>query len=224
MEVLIGVITCEANVQRADAVRQTWGAACSYPLVYADGKTLGCDDSYEGLPEKVKSLCAYALENGYDWLLKIDDDTMLFPQRLVVPTSGDYIGRVRGALTRLSGYPGSYCSGGAYWLSRRAMEIIAAAPLDPAMTFEDCWVGNVLYHQGVTPISQPHFVAPTHIPKSDYIKNNQQMQVLMQVDNNESPEQMLRWWNGDYDPQPHASGSNRDDFPVGSDMWRARQR
>lgn len=215
-QVLIAVITCEKNRKRADAVRQTWAPGVKHDLVFADGAFLGVSDDYEQLPAKVKALCRYALANGYEWLLKIDDDTILYPDRLRVPTTGDYIGRNRGAS---GGYPHAYCSGGVYWLSKKAMEVIANAALTDDSN-EDRWVGNALAVSGIVPIEEPLFIAPTHIPKSDYLKNDR-IVALMQVDDNESANQMVRWWNGDYDPPAHTQGSSRSDYPVGSVMWKS---
>lgn len=131
-----------------------WGAAVRFFLGRRDGYQpspdevmLPVEDTYEGLPAKTRGICRWAVERGYDWIFTCDDDTYVRPERLL--SSGfeqyDYVGRFRGPS---GGYPAPYCSGFGYWLSRRAMQIVAAQPLSKD-TADDRWIGNVLLTAGI---------------------------------------------------------------------------
>ena len=43
---------------------------------------LDCNDSYQGLIEKVKAVSRYAMDHGYAFFMKIDDDTVVLPEKL----------------------------------------------------------------------------------------------------------------------------------------------
>lgn len=143
--------TCNAYRYRTQAQRETWangieGADLRFFLgggeaQAADEVVLPVDDGYAGLPAKTQAICAWALANGYDYLFKCDDDVYVQPQRLLaVDLKPDYIGRMRGP----SGpFPAPYCSGFSYWLSARAMKIMAEAQPNGDQA-EDRWVGNTL--------------------------------------------------------------------------------
>ena len=151
---------------RVDAVRKTW-ARYMPPFTNADLKffygtlPLGTDrtpsadevflkvaDDYEHLPHKVQAIFKYALDNGYDFVFKGDDDTFIYVDRLMA--SGfehlDYTGFVSIGATNWDN--GGYCSGGSgYWVSKLAMSKIVAAPVDDWA--EDRWVGRVLGQCGI---------------------------------------------------------------------------
>jgi len=38
---------------------------------------LDCGDGYQDLPEKVKAILQWAYDQGYDYVAKLDDDTVL---------------------------------------------------------------------------------------------------------------------------------------------------
>jgi hypothetical protein len=151
---LIAVTTCHVRRHQADAQRLTWVEGVSPELadvrfflgpgqqLREDEVILPVDDSYIGLPEKVKATMGWAREHGYTSVLKLDDDTYTVPKRLFLAgyESYDYVGNFR---CHNGKYPADYASGFAYWLSAKAMGIIADAPLTDD-TFEDRWVGNVL--------------------------------------------------------------------------------
>jgi hypothetical protein len=106
---------------------------------------LAVQDDYLSLPRKVQALCRFALEHyEFDYLFKCDDDTYVSIERLfdLLKERAQYIG---GAEWVREGY----ASGGAgYLLSRRAVELVAGAPV-PADGAEDVWVGRVLSAAGV---------------------------------------------------------------------------
>lgn len=155
MRNLVAVVTCQARTFQADAIRRTWARGADDTLFFVGGELpyrrdqvlLPVDDSYAGLPEKVRALMGWALSNGYDSVLKVDDDVYLSLDRarVALPTWGqyDYAGNFRMQNGR---YPACYASGFAYWLGRRAMEIVAGAELTDD-TMEDRWVGNTLAQQ-----------------------------------------------------------------------------
>ncbi len=179
MKILIAIKTCHRYRERAEAQRQTWiprlvaaipagwavdlkffvgrpgaQAAISGPDVVA----LDCDDSYFGLPEKFKGICRWALAGGYDWIFNCDDDVYIVPDRLLAsldPTAAfDYSGRLRGPS---GAFPAPYASGFAVWLSRRAITILADAPLGPHRR-QDRWVGNILAEHGIRCQRETRFV------------------------------------------------------------------
>jgi len=161
---LIAVVTCHQFRDRADAQRATW-----VPLVTdadvrffvgfehkaqrPDEVVLQTWDCYERLPHKVQAMCRWALANNYSQLFKCDDDVYIWPSRLLAaaPKTLDYVGRVND-LSRTR-----FCSGFGYWLSRRAIEIIAnaATPDDYA---EDRWVGKTLIQAGIRPANDSRYV------------------------------------------------------------------
>jgi hypothetical protein len=192
MKILIAVTTCHMFRGRADACRRTWvkqaGPDYSHPsptnveevwphpvdvkffLGQKDGYTplpdeviVDCPDGYHYLTQKTQLIRKYALENGYDYLWKIDDDAYVRVERLIPLSGPDYIGRLRGP----SGmYPSPYCSGFCYGLSRRSLEVLANCEWKESDDIcEDRWTGNHLLAAGITPTLCPWFVI-THSKKS----------------------------------------------------------
>ena len=108
---------------------------------------LPVSDAYEALPNKTRGICRWAAEHQYDFLFTCDDDTYVVPERLLASNfeHHDYSGRFRGPS---GGYPAPYCSGFAYWLSKRALCIVAEQPLT-ADRADDRWIGNVLHEAGI---------------------------------------------------------------------------
>jgi hypothetical protein len=158
MRFLIGVTTCHKFVERANVQRRTWvpdakAAGIDVRFFVGDGVEapnvldtiyLPVLDDYQHLPLKVQAMFAWGVEQGYDFTLKTDDDTLVRPQNLLKEL-GDYIGHSN----RL------YCSGFGYTLSRRAAEIVSRAKWD-GDPVEDRWVGGVLAAEGITPQDSPN--------------------------------------------------------------------
>jgi Galactosyltransferase len=105
-----------------------------------DEVVLPVDDSYAGLPDKVRHVMRWAITNGYDAVLKVDDDVFVIPKRIPDYENLDYVGNFR---MRNGNYPYDYASGFAYWLGGKALKHIAEAELTDD-TMEDRWVGNTL--------------------------------------------------------------------------------
>jgi hypothetical protein len=191
---------------RVAAVRETWGSKLpdgvdlkffygikdGVPLVTgADEVQLTCPDDYANLPQKTIDLCFWALCHDYDYLLKCDDDTYVWVDR---------------ALSELSSHPGMdyggymggtgkmYVSGGpGYWLSRRAMELVAAHAT-PTTWAEDVIVGETLRIHGIkgTYLPQHHCGLADHW--FDLKRVNDQMVTIHAVD----PQSMRQLWKREH--------------------------
>lgn len=220
---LIGITTCERDREWLQACRDTWlrDLPSDWDMVAVDASFMphGIEDRVENLPAKTQELCRYALANSYRWLLKIDNDCIARPRLFRPPYGRDYAGRLRGKSNPECvpfGVPNDadYCSGGAYWLSSRAMQIIVQSPLTKDIA-EDRWVGNALKPFGIFPVHLAGYVAPTHIPVSDYYLRDQNCIVLMQL---QEPNQMRRAFKGEFDPPPPPMGSRPEHWPEGHPM------
>lgn len=176
MRTLIAVTTCRARRSQADAQRATWAAGLSNVVFFVGGSgpperpdevVLNVDDSYRGLPAKVKGAMSWAGDRGYDAVLKLDDDVYLATSRLPF-YDADYVGNFR---VHNGNYPYDYASGFAYCLSAYAAKIIAEAPLTED-TFEDRWVGNTLGgRRGVRMLDEKRFYCayPTGVEEAKFL-------------------------------------------------------
>jgi hypothetical protein len=144
---------------RIQAIRDTWakdvpsemdlrffyGRSNGSETQLPDEVTLDCPDYYANLPAKVIAICRWAVEQGYDWMLKADDDSYIWPQRALEEVrwkQWDYAGYMA--------HTGSYVSGGpGYWLSNKAMRIIAESTQQTWA--EDMNNGQTLQKHGIKP-------------------------------------------------------------------------
>jgi hypothetical protein len=148
-KVLIAVPSCEADRELVSACKATWADSVNNPcdIVFFTGEILGVPDSYEDLPIKVQAICKWALDRNYDFMLKVDSDTFVWVDRIL--GSGFEQHEYSGYCNPKVAAKDNYASGGAgYWLSKRAMQIVAEASLT-SDTCEDRWVGRVLYDAGI---------------------------------------------------------------------------
>jgi hypothetical protein len=168
MRVLIGIHGSHSQPEQMAAQRETWlanlqGADYKYFVGHPGAKAedelaVDCADGplWEGhqrtwiLNRKTEAIAQYALQGGYDYVFKCDDDTYAFVDRLL--SSGfeahDYAGfmGVHHA-TEVGDY--YWAQGGAgYWLSRRAMAVIVWQGLYRARA-EDFAVGQTLAADGI---------------------------------------------------------------------------
>lgn len=105
----------------------------------SDEVFLDCGDNYTSNPEKMKGICAWALAHGYDFILRCDCDTFLYPDRIITRDL---------PLWSLSDYSGSipegyqFHPGGCMFLSARAMRLV----IDARVTSwaDDKWIGQVM--------------------------------------------------------------------------------
>lgn len=183
MRRLIAVVSCHqyeyfdagaahsngANVERAAAIRNTWFKEwqeefrnqIDLKFFYGWGAErcpdvdevfLDCPDDYKHLPVKVQNIFEWALQNGYEQVLKIDDDVFLYVDRLMDNLGiDDYRGY------EIEAVIGKYASGTAYWISRRAMEIVANTQWNPADWAEDKFVGETLSRNGISLVHDHRF-------------------------------------------------------------------
>lgn len=132
MKPLIGIASCHVNRLYANSQRDSWikdapeGLDIKFFLgdpnlndARSDEVYLGVGDGYRDCSAKSIEQCKWALEHGYTHMLKADLDTLIFPGRLM--NSGfekhDFVG------TNHS--DGTVSGGAGYWLSKKAMEVIA---------------------------------------------------------------------------------------------------
>lgn len=114
-----------------------------------DEVILDVDDDYRSLCAKMRAACQWADAHDYDFVYKSDDDAYVVPERLRLSefAQNDYTGRVRGPS---GAFPAPYCSGFGYWLSRKAIKIIASSLLN-GDDAEDRYVANTLLAAGIRP-------------------------------------------------------------------------
>ena len=210
MKLLLGIFSCHrydyhfddqcmkdwyirTDVDRVSALRDTWlrDVDCDYKIFYGRGANrepladeifLDAPDDYQHSSQKLKKLVQYALETGHDRLLKIDDDTWAYWDRLKkIVLSDDYVG----------GGPSNFAAGFTYWLSAKAMNLLVNTSCYQWQ--EDFWVGRVLESHGVKFVKDPrYFVAPTtkncqYISDEELAKPNNYLTI-----HSLSPDQMRR--------------------------------
>jgi hypothetical protein len=157
MRTLIAVPSCHALRHYEQAIRDTWGkdvpagvdlrfflgnrtgihGSALHPYA-PDEVHLDCGDALADLTPKCVAIFNWALAQGYEYVWKVDLDTLLRPSAL--PTGDhDWIG----------GQNSHFASGGAgYGLSKRAMEIVVRWPVTQTCA-EDLHNAEALLHAGV---------------------------------------------------------------------------
>jgi hypothetical protein len=124
-----------------------------------DVVVLNSGDGYADLPEKFREICRWAKAQGYRYMLKLDDDVVLHPDRAL--SSGfeayDFIGRRNCKSYRLDGMTFDDHLGFGAWFSERALAILAAAPIPREMpgwihnpSSDDFWADYTLTRAGIT--------------------------------------------------------------------------
>lgn len=174
---------------RIDAVRQTWGQDVKAFSDYVDlrffyGKppdktvrlkpdeiSLDVPDDYHNLPFKMQAIYKWALQHGYEYIVKADDDTFLYIDRLLRSgfESYDQMGYFR-CRCRDKNRCQDYITGMCYTLNKRALQILAATK--PVHWAEDCSTGKILRarrikptgHHGWLPGFEKHFVDVDSLP------------------------------------------------------------
>lgn len=174
---LIAVLTCHRFRERANVVRRTWAPFAERagfdvrfflgaPVVEPAGDEVIFDipDDYVGLRRKVQAAFAWGVQQGYQSILKTDDDTYVIPGRMGGGYEAyDYVGRVRGPsrendAPRLYGASeASFCSGFGYSLTAKSALIVAEAP-DNGDWAEDRFTGQALARAGIRPRHHPGFL------------------------------------------------------------------
>jgi hypothetical protein len=125
---------CRATwVPRLDAAQNVRvvflrGGSADGAHLHGDVLALPCGDDYNSLVHKSREFCRWALTQEFDYLFKCDDDTFVVADRFLRfdPSGRDYIG-----VDPLDHVTPRFASGGAgYWLSRAAVECVAAMDLE----------------------------------------------------------------------------------------------
>jgi hypothetical protein len=166
-KLLIGVIACHHRAPHLSAIRNTWlpdtKNKCDYRFFFGRGQhndtqpdevIMDCDDAYRGLACKVQAACKWALAQGYEEFYKVDDDTYVRPERVVRAgfEKNDYVGMKNPPTDKY--HENIYCRGGSgYYLSKRSLLALAAAPIPnpdiPRDYAEDSWVGRITAEAGI---------------------------------------------------------------------------
>jgi len=204
MKPLIAIIS-HAKSQMRDVIRETWLTKLPQGVDYKfflggtgeskqDEVYLDCNDSYNGLIEKVKAVVRWAYDHGYDYVLKLDDDTVIKPVEMLASdyNQHDFVGSDNGDFpkqecvtcgrTDCRQITGKYTTpwGFAYWMSRKSMSLLYDASLPTHGRNDECWVAHVLgeqdikmhhdnryfIHTGYNPDEPPPQEAP---PETQYI-------------------------------------------------------
>jgi hypothetical protein len=170
--VLIAILSCVALRHFEQAARDTWVKDIPQGVDYrfflgnpsqcVDEVTLPVGDSLQDLTHKMVAVCAWALEQGYDFLFKCDLDTLVRPLGLLQSDfkAWDWVG----------GQNSFFASGGAgYMLSQRAMRAVVEYPIATSQE-EDVHVAHALLAQGIALHHDPRFLfAPGAVLSSDTI-------------------------------------------------------
>jgi hypothetical protein len=154
---LYAIVTCGKRKDHADAQRETWvkdvmTADVRFFLATQDREPLPDEvfldvgDGYDALPTKVRAVNRWAIGEGYDRMLKLDDDVVVFPGRVINPT-GSYAGWKQ----EPAGVKEGHCAGMAYWLTADLMQVLAQAEIPRDEMAEDRWVGRTLHAAEVRP-------------------------------------------------------------------------
>jgi hypothetical protein len=156
MKTLIAIVTCNTRPDWAELVRKTWVplvpktidvrffvGRSTNNLSSPDTINLDCSDAYEGLPNKVQEIIRWALLNGYDYVLKCDDDVVIHPEHLLASDYAhfDFTGHQCAENQQV---PWGFC----YWLSKKAMQIMAEQAL-PQGNNDEAWVSHALNRNGL---------------------------------------------------------------------------
>ena len=167
MKILIAIESCQAHTDRHDVIRRTWlegsvpeptafdlgtweyrffvGGPLLFPKHKWDEVWVDAPDDYEGLPLKTMAICDWARRHEYTHLFKCDTDTYVHVDRLLASgfQAHDYAGFFRDPFdSHLQSCKGSYASGGpGYWLSNRAMAIIASGKFTVDYLHHEKWRG-----------------------------------------------------------------------------------
>lgn len=127
----------------------------------ADEVFVNTGDLYHDNTHKFQEMCRWALANGYDYMLRTDDDTFIYAERILATewADYDYSGAWNGSVV-------FFHPGGALFLSRRAMEIVANSRVDHWA--DDAWLGKVMQNNHIP----THEIVSIHLPfGEEYVCN-----------------------------------------------------
>jgi hypothetical protein len=121
-----------------------------------DEVILDCDDSYAGIPEKVREIFRWAYKQEYDFVSKIDDDVVMDHSKFLEQCfNSDFEGpgKTLNGTARVLQMPYGFC----YVLSKKAMAIVASSPLPQEderyeqrhRNNDEYWVSWLLQKEGI---------------------------------------------------------------------------
>lgn len=136
MKVLIAIVSCARDRAAHELIRRTWaknipvdhrffvGRGCE--LSREDEVLLDVPDDWDGLPQKTRAVCRWAVAHDYDFLFKCDTDSYVCVPRLLESGFRKY--HYSGCCGETANQYPNACfpaNGGGYWLSYRAFSYLA---------------------------------------------------------------------------------------------------
>lgn len=140
------------------------------------------------LAAKVRTMCRLALEHGFDYMVRCDTDTELWPERFVTKYDCGYIPFFEGRAWDYIGnhvsaplsepFPFHYASGMCYILSRHMMSLVSKSSttyrighniIDREEWAEDRFVGRVAHDNHIPLILEPRIVFNQHYRAGEWL-------------------------------------------------------
>ena len=227
MKTLIAIISARHRADWRNAIRRTWGPQVPRDkgvdafffvgrgAAILDGDNvieLDCNDDYQSIPEKVRAIAKWALEHGYRFMLKCDDDVVLRPSDFM--SSGFEQHTYSGRANR---HPQPYIVpfGFCYVLNHDCMKIVAESelPIHHIEPFDDeRWVADILWARGIQLTDVRRYVlchyvnydqAPqnafafcVHLPDPQEVKLIEFQKLFAKYGEGEGKAQSLAWQRG----------------------------
>lgn len=161
MKILFSILSCPSMRQFEVAQEETWlrdlPSGVDYHFFVGQlpgpkGIPLNVGDNFDDVTEKSVVMHRWALGHDYDFVFKADLDTFVRPVELL-QSGFEQFNYTGGQNTQGV----AFASGGSgYWLSKRALQIVADAKISPGPA-EDLHVATVLYAQGITLHADPRY-------------------------------------------------------------------
>lgn len=168
MKSIILITSCAYHLTKNEQCRNTWlkqwNQLVDYKFVLGQGNSkklddelvLSVDDTYQGLPQKIQASHKWALEKGYDYILKTDCDVFMHVPRLFQSNfeKHPYSGNLFWPEAKYR-----FVLGSAYWLNKKASEILVKAklPAYPAYGGDDVWVGRIMQENDIPIHHEPRY-------------------------------------------------------------------
>ena len=156
----VWVPTCWHYRYRADLCRRWWVPDCErlgWQVVFydegEDTRIMYYKNQTFNLSAKMKRMFSFAWENDYDYVVKADTDTMLWPERFNFSryVNHDYIGGYNLSPAYDRKFP--YAHGGCYILSRKAITAVLKSPseyIPGNLWAEDEWIGKTMIENKIS--------------------------------------------------------------------------
>lgn len=165
-KILIAIKCCHIRQDFAEASRQTWIQdihGMDYKIFYGQGShelkpdevQIEAPDGYYDLATKIYDIVRWVYEQGYEFLLQLDDDSYVRPDQLLKSNffQHDFVAGVSLGVdehNRIFPYlSGQSATGPGFFLSRKAMEVIVNSPRPAHGWPDEPWVGKVLETAGI---------------------------------------------------------------------------